>query len=312
MIIDYLEGDPDRPICTGRLYNSAQPLPYALPGAAHVMGFKSRSTPGGGGYCEMVIHDKKGQELINIHSQKDMVTTVQHTQATVVNGPHQSTTVTNGFQVTKVKKRVELESQTELIQLKAATEIVLEVGASRIRMEADGKITIQGLHVDVIGTDRIDLNTNEKHVLSPNVGEALTESVLHKDDTASMTQTFNRANIHKAAYINGASELDSLKVDRGQLTFDAEGNDDPKSPYFSRHPHWPGGNSGVTLGRGYDMKMRTPESVYRDLTNAGMSPERAAALAKGALLQGEAAKKFALQARSSLDEISRACYELRK
>ncbi|MEC4717990.1 type VI secretion system tip protein TssI/VgrG [Noviherbaspirillum sp. CPCC 100848] len=58
VIIDYLEGDPDRPICTGRLYNSAQPLPYALPGAAHVMGFKSRSSPGGGGYCEMVIHDK--------------------------------------------------------------------------------------------------------------------------------------------------------------------------------------------------------------------------------------------------------------
>jgi hypothetical protein len=160
VIIDYLEGDPDRPVCTGRLYNSAQPLPYALPGAAHVMGFKSRSTPGGGGYCEMVIHDRKGQELINIHSQKDMVTTVQHTQATVVNGPHQTNTVTNGFHVTKVKKRVELESQTEFIKLKAATGIVLEVGASRIEMEANGKITIRGLHVDVIGTSRIDLNTN--------------------------------------------------------------------------------------------------------------------------------------------------------
>ena len=160
VIVDYLEGDPDRPVCTGRLYNSAQPLPYALPGAAHVMGFKSRSTPGGGGYCEMVIHDRKGQELINIHSQKDMVTTVQHTQATVVNGPHQTNTVTNGFHVTKVKKRVELESQTEYIKLKAATGIVLEVGASRIEMEANGKITIQGLHVDVIGTNRIDLNTN--------------------------------------------------------------------------------------------------------------------------------------------------------
>uniref|UniRef100_UPI00124E8479 type VI secretion system tip protein TssI/VgrG n=1 Tax=Noviherbaspirillum aerium TaxID=2588497 RepID=UPI00124E8479 len=160
VVIDYLEGDPDRPLCTGRLYNSAQPLPYALPGAAHVMGFKSRSTPGGGGFCEMVIHDRKGQELINIHSQKDMVTTVQHTQATVVNGPHQTNTVTNGFQVTKVKKRVELESQTECIHLKAATKIVLEVGASRIEMEANGKITIRGLHVDVIGTSRIDLNTN--------------------------------------------------------------------------------------------------------------------------------------------------------
>ncbi|WP_192805102.1 type VI secretion system tip protein TssI/VgrG [Noviherbaspirillum aerium] len=180
VIIDYLEGDPDRPLCTGRLYNSAQPLPYALPGAAHVMGFKSRSTPGGGGFCEMVIHDRKGRELINIHSQKDMVTTVQHTQATVVNGPHQTNTVTNGFQVTKVKKRVELESQTEFIQLKAATKIVLEVGSSRIEMEANGKITIQGLHVDVIGAQRIDLNTNGgSHSTSPSSlprGQAISNS----------------------------------------------------------------------------------------------------------------------------------------
>ncbi|MFC7517184.1 type VI secretion system Vgr family protein [Herbaspirillum sp. GCM10030257] len=160
VIIDYLEGDPDRPVCTGRLYNENQPLPYALPGAAHVMGFKSRSTPGGGGYCEIVIHDKKGQELVNIHSQKDMVTTVQNNQATVINGSSQTNTVTNGFHVTKVKKKVELESQTEFIHLKAATGITLEVGASKIHMAANGKITIEGVHVDVIGSARIDLNTN--------------------------------------------------------------------------------------------------------------------------------------------------------
>jgi type VI secretion system secreted protein VgrG len=124
------------------------------------MGFKSRSTPGGGGYCEIVIHDKKGQELVNIHSQKDMVTTVQNNQTTVVNGSSQTNTVTNGFHVTKVKKKVELESQTEFIHLKAATGITLEVGASKIHMAANGKITIEGVHVDVIGTARIDLNTN--------------------------------------------------------------------------------------------------------------------------------------------------------
>ncbi|WP_151636961.1 type VI secretion system Vgr family protein [Noviherbaspirillum aerium] len=188
VVIDYLEGDPDRPLCTGRLYNSAQPLPYALPGAAHVMGFKSRSTPGGGGFCEMVIHDRKGRELINIHSQKDMVTTVQHTQATVVNGPHQTNTVTNGFQVTKVKKRVELESQTECIHLKAATKIVLEVGASRIEMEANGKITIQGLHVDVIGSQRIDLNTNNKAAIDSSLS-AIEHKIYVENDVASAPES---------------------------------------------------------------------------------------------------------------------------
>ncbi|MDQ1814519.1 type VI secretion system tip protein TssI/VgrG [Massilia sp. CCM 9210] len=192
VIIDYLEGDPDRPVCTGRLFNADQPVPYALPDAAHMMGFKSRSTPGGGGFSEMVIHDSKGKELINIHSQKDMVTTVQNKQDTLVHGPSQTNTVSTGFHVTTVKqhiettsetahihqtanKNIELTAETEHIKqtaktniegkaetghihLTATTDITLEVGASKIIMKADGTITIQGVHVDVIGSSRIDLN----------------------------------------------------------------------------------------------------------------------------------------------------------
>lgn len=44
-----------------------------------------------------------------------------------------------------------------------------------------------------------------------------------------------------------------LTVKEGQVTFNAEGNDIQHSIFFSRHIHWPGGKSGVTLGRGYDM-----------------------------------------------------------
>ncbi|NHZ67094.1 type VI secretion system tip protein TssI/VgrG, partial [Massilia genomosp. 1] len=179
VIIDYLEGDPDRPICTGRVYNDDQPVPYDLPAGAHMMGFKSRSTPGGGGHCEMVIHDQKGKELINIHSQKDMVTTVLNNQDNIVHGPHQTNTVSKGFHVTKVKKHiettaetahihdtaktnieataqtehvhvkghtnVELTAETEHIHLTASTDITLQVGSSKIEMKADGTITISGV-----------------------------------------------------------------------------------------------------------------------------------------------------------------------
>jgi type VI secretion system secreted protein VgrG len=243
VLIDYLEGDPDRPVCTGRLFNADQPAPYALPDGAHMMGFKSRSTPGGGGFSEMVIHDSKGKELINIHAQKDMVTTVQNAQATTVNGPHQTNTVSQGFQRNTVKQQIEMVSETSFIdvrakqyialtaetdhialtakknvdilaetehiaatakkhvELKAETEhigatakkhvmlkaetehvevgaskfvdiksdtqhihltaktdITLQVGDSKIELRADGTITIKGKHVDIIGSDRIDLN----------------------------------------------------------------------------------------------------------------------------------------------------------
>lgn len=243
VLIDYLEGDPDRPVCTGRLFNADQPAPYALPDGAHMMGFKSRSTPGGGGFSEMVIHDSKGSELINIHAQKDMVTTVQNAHATTVNGPHQTNTVSQGYQRNTVKQQIEMVSETAFIDIKAkqyialtaetehvaitakkqvevvaetehigatakkfvelkaetehigatakkhvmlkaetehvevgaskfvdiksetqhihltaSTDITLQVGASKIELRADGTIIIQGKYVDIVGSDRIDLN----------------------------------------------------------------------------------------------------------------------------------------------------------
>lgn len=81
-------------------------------------------------------------------------------------------------------------------------------------------------------------------------------------------------------------------VRRGQVTFDAEGNETSGSPYFSRHLHWPGGASGVTLGRGYDMRYRTSNTVYSDLTAAGVEPSLSRKFARGAGLYGQAARDF--------------------
>jgi len=60
-----------------------------------------------------------------------------------------------------------------------------------------------------------------------------------------------------------------LKVPQGQLTFDAEGNDQDSSPWFSRKIHWPGGVSGVTIGRGYDLGQQTTASS--DLSTVGIT-----------------------------------------
>lgn len=62
--------------------------------------------------------------------------------------------------------------------------------------------------------------------------------------------------------MSGDDDMDIkwLTVPKGQLTFDAEGNDNKDSPYFSRHIHWPGGVSGVTIGRGYDLGQQNDPS----------------------------------------------------
>ncbi len=71
VVVDFLDGDPDRPLITGRVYNASEPPPYGLPGNATQSGWKSNSSPGGGGYNELMSEDKAGSELVNFQAQKD-------------------------------------------------------------------------------------------------------------------------------------------------------------------------------------------------------------------------------------------------
>ncbi|WP_299362914.1 type VI secretion system tip protein VgrG [uncultured Paracoccus sp.] len=71
VIVDFLDGDPDRPIITGRVYNAEQIPPYGLPGSATQSGWKSNSSPGGGGWNELRFEDKAGAEEVYFQAQKD-------------------------------------------------------------------------------------------------------------------------------------------------------------------------------------------------------------------------------------------------
>jgi len=71
VIVDFLEGDPDQPLITGRVYNGEQMPPYGLPGSATQSGWKSNSSPGGGGWNELRFEDKKGSEEVYFQAEKD-------------------------------------------------------------------------------------------------------------------------------------------------------------------------------------------------------------------------------------------------
>ncbi|MDG4888084.1 type VI secretion system tip protein TssI/VgrG [Mesorhizobium sp. WSM4887] len=78
VIVDFIEGDPDLPIITGRVYNASQMPPYGLPGNATQSGWKSNSSKGGGGYNELMFEDKAGSELVNFQAQKDHHLLIKH------------------------------------------------------------------------------------------------------------------------------------------------------------------------------------------------------------------------------------------
>lgn len=98
----------------------------------------------------------------------------------------------------------------------------------------------------------------------------------------------------------------SSKVKKGQLTYDAEGIESPKSSkYFSRVIHWPGNTlSGVTIGRGYDMGNRTKAAIKTDMTNAGVPLKKATELSEAAGLKGLKAKEFIKNNKDSIGEIT--------
>jgi type VI secretion system secreted protein VgrG len=73
VIVSFLEGDPDQPIITGRVYNGEDTPPYPLPDEkTKTVLLKSNSTKGGGGFNELRIEDKKGEEQIFFHAEKNL------------------------------------------------------------------------------------------------------------------------------------------------------------------------------------------------------------------------------------------------
>jgi type VI secretion system secreted protein VgrG len=78
VIVEFLDGNPDRPIVTGAVYNGESKPPYTLPDNATMSTIKSNSSKGGGGFNEFRFEDKKGSEQVFIHAEKDQDIRVKH------------------------------------------------------------------------------------------------------------------------------------------------------------------------------------------------------------------------------------------
>ncbi|MFV9645965.1 MAG: type VI secretion system Vgr family protein, partial [Desulfobacterales bacterium] len=78
VIVDFLEGDPDRPIIAGRVYHGINMPPYGLPAEKTKSTIKSDSSLGGGGSNEFRFEDKKGEEEVYLHGQKDWTIAIEN------------------------------------------------------------------------------------------------------------------------------------------------------------------------------------------------------------------------------------------
>ena len=105
--VSFMDGDPDRPVVVGGLYNANMMPVFAVPAKQNISGFRSRSTKEGGtaNFTEWSIDDTKGSELLYSHAEKDMtdevendhVTHVMHDQTNTIDN-NRETTITNGHE----------------------------------------------------------------------------------------------------------------------------------------------------------------------------------------------------------------------
>ena len=181
VIVEFLEGDPDQPIITGRVYNGSNKPPYELPAKQTQSGIKSRSTKGGSAdnFNEIRFEDKEYAEEIYIHAEKDFNRVVENNDTlkvgfdksdpgdqTVDIFNNRTTTLTQGndkltveqgdhsLTVEKGNHSIELfagKSETE-----AAQSIELKVGGSSIRIDQTG-VTIKGTMIKIEGTAMVNV-----------------------------------------------------------------------------------------------------------------------------------------------------------
>ncbi|TMM54134.1 type VI secretion system Vgr family protein [Sulfitobacter sabulilitoris] len=143
VVIQFEEGDPDRPLCVGMLYNADTMPPYELPANATRSGIKTESSKGGGGYNELMFEDKKGSELVRFGAEKDYVQTVQNAAHVRVGYGQQADTKAAEAQDER-SMMLEVENHLDEIVEKGNHSFEVKTGKQDIKIKTDKTEVIEG------------------------------------------------------------------------------------------------------------------------------------------------------------------------
>lgn len=206
VIVDFLNGDPDRPIIMGRLYNDEQPIPYDSPTQS---GFKTRSTPDGGtsNYNEIMFEDKKGEELLSIHAEQDMQVRIERDENTIVDRHRVHTVTKNDTTMVGVDQKNTVKgNQNNQV-----------VGNRTSFVDADDMLTVSGQSlIDVIGPRHSQFRDGEVHNVlgsqAVNVSETAAHTALVAMSFTAPKVDWNVANAMSVTVAGGALDVGANKM----------------------------------------------------------------------------------------------------
>ena len=181
VLVSFLEGDPDRPVITGRVYNANQMPPYTLPDYQTRSTFMSRSSKGGGAsnYNELRFEDLKGQEQIFMNAEMDMDLRVEKDSREFIGANRHLIVTTN--QVEQIQTDKHLHVQGNHFE-KVDSNMSLQVGGNQME--------------SVTGNKSLNVTGDQKESVTGNVSLSVTGG---KMDSITMGYMMSALSIHLSA-----------------------------------------------------------------------------------------------------------------
>jgi type VI secretion system secreted protein VgrG len=217
VVVSFLEGNPDRPLITGSVYNDTQMPPYTLPANQTQSGFKSRSSKEGvaDNFNEFRFEDKKGSEQVYLHAEKNQDIVVENDETHSV-GHDRSKTVSNNETVNIGKNRSETVGENETISIvKNRSEDVgvnetISIGKNRSETVGENETLEVGKNRERTVGENETINIGKKHTIE--VGDTR-QTTIGKDDMSQVSKKF---------YLEAGDEI-TLKTGDASITMKKDG-----------------------------------------------------------------------------------------
>jgi type VI secretion system secreted protein VgrG len=235
VLVEFLEGDPDRPIVTGRVYNFDNMPPYELPMEQTKSGIKSQSTKDGStrNFNEIRFEDKIGQEELFIHAEKTQTTKVKGSQSISVDGSRsvsvggdetygvtgtRTTTITKDETQKFLAKRTMDVTDTNTDTIHQLHTANYNNGRTVNVSGADDALNVSGVNRNVLVDGEYNIVATQKYILSHKDNALLLESALSMLTNGKCTLSFDGS----AAVLTAADEL-RLECGGASITLTKDG-----------------------------------------------------------------------------------------
>jgi type VI secretion system secreted protein VgrG len=204
VVVSFIDGDPDKPLITGCVYNGANALPYALPANQTQSGIKTHSEKG---FNELRFDDKKDAELLAMQAQKDFQLTVLNDSKTTISH--------DDIHSVKNDRTCTVEEGNETVTLKKGNRSVkIEKGSDTLEVKDKRSVTVKGDQEHAI-------DGNETHKVKGNYTLNVDGNLTIKVSGTLTLESGKTLDIKSGAGLN-ASAATSMKLDATNIASEAK------------------------------------------------------------------------------------------